>query len=300
MKGMAVTAIFALVCTPLLGTEEVGFRLAQKHFVILGVLVNGQGPYDFLLDTGSTTSLLDRNVARDLGLQPLGETAIRTATGVERVAIARADRIDLGSKSAQNVVVLCSLLHGVRALDRNVRGVLGFNFLSRFQYLLDYAGKRLVFADRRDVEGTRVPFDTTRRSIMLTVDGNRLLLDTGATGVILFDADDLDIEVSLRSVRRVSTNDGRRIASSGWITRLDIGDESFRRLPVTLFPQTGLEDRADGLLPGALFRAIYFDHEQKFVVFNPELFRNLPLVSSAPPCVTCQSTRPRSGSVRPD
>lgn len=96
------------------------------------VLVNGQGPFDFLLDTGSTTSLVDRELAGKLGRAPLGATVIRTATGIERVPIARANRIDLGSITAQTVLVLCSELRGIRSIDRKIRGVLGFNFLSRF------------------------------------------------------------------------------------------------------------------------------------------------------------------------
>ena len=119
------------------------------------------------------------------------------------------------------------------------------------------------------VEGSHVSFDASQRSVVLIVGDVRLLLDTGATGVVLFDFDGLDIEVNPRTVRRVSTNDGHRIARSGWIRRLDIGDESFRRVPVTLVPQTGLDDRADGLLPGTLFESIYFDHAREFVVLNP-------------------------------
>ena len=92
------------------------------------------------------------------------------------------------------------------------------------------------------VEGSHLPFDASQRSVVLIVGDVRLLLDTGATGVVLFDFDGLDIEVHPRTVRRVSTNDGHRIARSGWIRRLDIGDESFRRVPVTLVPQTGLDD----------------------------------------------------------
>ena len=67
----------------------------------------------------------------------------------------------------------------------------------------------------------------------------------------------------------MSTNAGHRIGKSGWLERLDIGDVSLDRVPVTLVPETGLESKADGLLPGTLFDAIYFDHENDFVVLNP-------------------------------
>ena len=39
---------------------------------------------------------------------------------------------------------------------------------------------------------------------------------------------------------------------------------------MTLVPQTGLEEKADGLVPGTLFDSIYIDHENEFVVLNPK------------------------------
>ena len=268
-----VAATLVLVSAHLWAAEDISFRLAQKHFVIVPVLVNGQGPYDFLLDTGSTTSVVDRKFAKELGLKPLQETVIRTASGTERVPIARVHRIDVGSHSTQTVLVLCSKMDGIRSLDKNIRGILGFNFLSRFRYTLDYKGKTLRFEDAGAREGTRVPFDASSRSIVLATDGLRLLLDTGATSVFLFNAEGLDIEMNPRAIRRVTTNNGNngpRVARSGWLRRLVIGDESFERIPVTLVPQTGLEEKADGLVPGTLFDSIYIDHENEFVVLNPK------------------------------
>ena len=48
-------------------------------------------------------------------------------------------------------------------------------------------------------------------------------------------------------------------------------------MPVTFVAQTGLEARADGLLPGTLFEAIYFDHGNNVVVLNPVLPREVAL-----------------------
>ncbi len=262
-------AAFGLLLTPFAAAEEVDVRFAQKRFAVVPVLVDGQGPYDFLLDTGSTTSVVDRNLAKELGLKPLGRTVIRTASGTERVPIARIHEMRIGSRSTETVLVLISKMDGLRKLDKNIRGILGFNFLSRFRYTLDYEHQRLRFEDGA-VAGTRVPFDASSRSILLSAGNLRFLLDTGATGVFLFRSEGLDLEVNARVIKRVSTNAGHRIAKSGWLERVDIGDVSLARVPVTLVPETGLESKADGLLPGTLFDAIYFDHENDFVVFNPE------------------------------
>ena len=262
-------ATFVLVFSRLCGAEEIGFRLARKHFVIVPVLVNGQGPYEFLLDTGSTTSVVERELGADLGLKPLQETVIRTATGTEGVPIARVHQIDVGSQSARTVLVLCSEMDGVRSLDENIRGILGFNFLSRLRYTLDYKRKKLRFEGDGAIEGTRIPFDPSGRSIILSAGHLRLLLDTGATGIFLFHADGLDIEMDARSIRSVSTLSGRRVAKSGLLRRLVIGDETLHRVPITLVPQSELEERADGLVPGTLFDSFYVDHEAGFVVLNP-------------------------------
>lgn len=268
MKQVAIAALVSLFFASHLTAEDIAFRLAQRHFVIVPVRLNGLGPFEFLLDTGSTTSLVDRELAHELGLQPLGETVARTATGTERVPIARLDRVELGSQTVRTVLVLSSALEGIRSLDGKIRGVLGFNFLSRFRYLIDYVGQRLVFDGGRPL-GLRLPFDASRSSIVLTVGDVRWLLDTGATGVVLFDPEALDVQIDPLNARSLSTNDGRAIARGGVIRELELGDASFHRLPATLAPRTGLERGADGLLPGTLFASVYFDHEQNVIVVNP-------------------------------
>lgn len=247
--------------------HDVDFRLAQRRFVVVPVLVNGQGPYDFLLDTGSTTSVVDDELAKELGLKPLQHTAIRTAHGTERVPIARVHEMRVGPRSTETVLVLLSKMEGVRSLDESIRGILGFNFLSRFRYTVDYQHEKLRFEDGV-VAGTRVPFDASDRAVVLTMENRRFLLDTGASGVFVFRAEGLDVEINARTVTRVTTNAGRRVSRSGWLNSLAIGDVSLNHVPVTLVPATGLEPKTDGLLPGTLFQSIYFDHEDDFVVFN--------------------------------
>lgn len=75
--------------------------------------------------------------------------------------------------------------------------------------------------------------------------------------------------MNARAINRVSTNAGSRLSRSGRLERLEIGDVALDRVLVTLLSESGLETKADGLLPGTLFDAIYFDHDNDFVIFNP-------------------------------
>jgi Aspartyl protease len=50
-------------------TATVRLRDYPGPLLIIGVDVDGHGPYDFVVDTGSTTSILDNALSRELGLR---------------------------------------------------------------------------------------------------------------------------------------------------------------------------------------------------------------------------------------
>ena len=117
MHRIVAAAIVLFVCASA-GAEEISFRLARRHLVIVPVDVNEQGPFEFLLDTGSTTSLVDRELADELRLRSLGQTVVRTAAGTERVPIVRVDRIALGSQTAQTLPLPAGLFRKTPRLWR--------------------------------------------------------------------------------------------------------------------------------------------------------------------------------------
>src|ERR1700743_3420525 len=56
------------------------FRLVNGFAVIVPVTVNGHGPYDFMLDTGSTVTAVDRELGQELALQAEGQGTVTTLT----------------------------------------------------------------------------------------------------------------------------------------------------------------------------------------------------------------------------
>ncbi|MFN2393866.1 MAG: hypothetical protein ABR566_18130, partial [Pyrinomonadaceae bacterium] len=79
------------------------------------------------------------------------------------------------------------------------------------------------------------------------------------------------IELNKESLVQVTTNAGKSITQSGILPRLRFGDESFSHLPATLLQsQAATRDRTeDGLLPTCLFRVIFFNNKEEYVVLNP-------------------------------
>lgn len=67
------------------------------------VLINGQGPYRLVLDTGASRSALTRRVVDELGLPVLPDAVrLRGVTGLATVAAVRVDRLEFGELTVEN------------------------------------------------------------------------------------------------------------------------------------------------------------------------------------------------------
>ena len=66
---------------------------------------------------------------------------------------------------------------------------------------------------------------------------------------------------------QVSTNAGKSITQTGWLDKLPVGKNNLRRLPVALLGE--VERAEDGLLQMNLFRSVYFNNQEGYVLLNP-------------------------------
>jgi predicted aspartyl protease len=122
--------------------------------VLVPVRVNGRGPFDFILDTGASSSTISESLSRRLDLPDTGETAHISGVAGDTVApIVTVRRWTLGGQR----------LHGrdLPALDLDsdpgagpVNGLLGSDERRRFGVVrLDYKNRRLVLRARRAPTG---------------------------------------------------------------------------------------------------------------------------------------------------
>jgi predicted aspartyl protease len=104
-----------------------------------------------------------------------------------------------------------------------------------------------------------------------------LVMDSGASSVVVFKAasknSDLEIELDVNGGISASTIVGSQAMSTGRLRKLRIGDERFEDLPARLIDnRAAAEGRPEnGLLPTSLFRSVYFNNTQNFVILNPRL-----------------------------
>jgi predicted aspartyl protease len=129
-------------------SDEVAFRLAGPNdaALIVPVHINGQGPFDFVLDTGATMTCVDASLTTRLALEPepgsLGFGLDATRPG--QVQLIRIDSLRLGHAIATNLQGCVLDLAHIQQAGLDVHGLLGLNFLKEFQLTIDFSRERLT------------------------------------------------------------------------------------------------------------------------------------------------------------
>jgi aspartyl protease family protein len=111
------------VGTPVEQGRETRIPMAIDGHFWVDAKLNGRD-VKFLVDSGATTTTIDRQTARDAGVQvsERRDQYVRTGNGIVRVASGRADELTVGGITRHDV--------GVEVADNDDLNVLGMNYLS--------------------------------------------------------------------------------------------------------------------------------------------------------------------------
>jgi predicted aspartyl protease len=185
----------AVAAAPARGPAEPAatpLRVAARIPFVDDVMVNGQGPFTFILDTGATETVITPPLARQLGIQG------RWATPRQKKGTAASIRA--GDAEARDVpvyildppqAVTLRLNHGI-----NYHGILGSTFLSRFITTVDFGHGRVTFASAAAVapaktgRAPRVALEVRGGLLYASARVNGLgpfplLVDTGSAEVVI-------------------------------------------------------------------------------------------------------------------
>ncbi len=110
------------------------------------VMVNGQGPFLFAIDTGgSGTARFDSSLVEKLKLETVGETrgSDGTGRGATAMALVKAASLKFGALELRDVVA-ASRNYNTAPNFPHIDGILGFGFFQDVLMTLDYVGKRVL------------------------------------------------------------------------------------------------------------------------------------------------------------
>jgi predicted aspartyl protease len=283
-----VAAKVALICLAICGASqslraqsEVRFRLVN-NLIVISMKSNQEGPFDFVLDTGADCTVVDPSIASRLSFVPLDRIRQTTLSSVQTVTVGSIPSLSIGSVQVDNVTVLTQDLSVLRKIDAHIQGIAGQNFLSHFNYLLDYR-KHVVRIEvsseiQDSIDGDHVSIDA-RGNRMLVVSeaesrgttGLRLMLDSGASSVVLLPRAVQALDLPKQDGGFLSTSSGKVELHTSRIRLLTVGSQRLHDVAAALLANEPAERIGDGMLPTALFRTLYINNHENFVVFNPQV-----------------------------
>lgn len=124
----------------------VSFRLGapQKPVILVDVMVNGSGPYQFALDTGASVTVLSEGLVNDLRIASGDPVAGMGAGGQVAVTLTSLDSLQVGDDRVDNLqAAVMDLAPLSDAAQAQLDGIVGYTYLSKFRVTIDYR-KRLL------------------------------------------------------------------------------------------------------------------------------------------------------------
>ena len=270
------------------------FHLVQRSRIIVPVVINHTGPYEFLLDTGAGSTIVDPALATELHLKTQGSAEVVGVGFNTHTSFAYLDLLEAGSHSVANHPVVVQDLQPLHAADLHFRGILGGDFLGHFDVLMDYAHRMLCLDNTKVMQaalkGAHIALVTpsqTPNEVSLTTlliipvhlsgFGARqllLTLDSGANASFLFNHA-VNLAPGLRQTRQRNGYgaDGVKRGfsilppQSVQIGSLNIQQVSFAAPADS--EENALTSKEDGLLATVLFRSVFISYADRFVVLEP-------------------------------
>ena len=272
---------------------SVPLRLVQRSQIVVPVMINRSGPYDFMVDTGAQVTTVDPSLAAELQLKTLGTAGV-TGVGIyARASLTQLDSVEAGSHSIEKVLAVIQNLGQTQLADRRVRGVLAGNFLEHFDLLIDYSHEVLCLDDsmqmRPKVKGARIALlvqppsqsGAVPQKLIIPVhlsgiEKRQLLLqlDSGTNAPLLYDARrDLPHLQTVSASLRGRETDGQDHAFAVLQGQdVQVGPHFLHQVPFVTPVNAGgsvPKSDVDGLLPTLLFQRVFVDYSDHYVVLDP-------------------------------
>lgn len=268
----------------------------RGYLMVVSATVNDRGPFHFLVDTGTNTTLIDPALAQELKLQPVDRMTLGSAGASTPVVRYFLQSFRVGEASVSHLEALAVPLPQLRALDGKIRGIMGMNFLLHFSFLLDYQQPRLQIFPMPDLaqapEETRVgsaiqvhpEINDWRLLVPVATKAAprgtwKLTLDSGISGLLVFEkrlnwsAEGVERCSLAGCMMQVSSNLSNQNAPTVRVREMEIAGAAMRDVPVVVLrDQTSKPtDPSDGLLPTSMFGSVFFDRTNATLTLTPRL-----------------------------
>ena len=247
------------------------------------VHIDGSGPFDFMIDTGSQATAVTREINATLGLRPAGTATLVGMASRRAVELVEVARLDIGSHTITDFAA--------PVLERahvGADGIVGLDSLQDFRVMIDFREQTIALEDMRGREPGRRGFEIVVRArqklgqLLITdaiVEGVHatVIIDTGAQASLANNA--LRERIRTQRASEVTTTDVNGVDLIGQMSlmrTLTIEGLSLTNVPLTFadtpaFEALGLTDTPAlslGMQHLALFDRVAIDFANRRVMFD--------------------------------
>ncbi len=251
------------------------------------VMVNGHGPFSFVVDTGADRTVISRSLATRLRLPAGADVRLHDTAGSAQVHTAVLDSLSFGERGVHGVEAAV-----LEAANIGADGMLGIDSLHDQRVLMDFGARTFAASASQpwaELANAIVVHGRSRFGQLVLVDaqadGQRVfvILDSGAQNT-LGNAALQRLMSSAAAARRPPTNDvisvtgGSTPARTNRIAAISLGGIELRGVPIAYadletFRQFGLRDKPAMLLGMdvlRLFRSVSVDFPRREAAFVPQ------------------------------
>ena len=218
----------------------------------LAVMVNGQGPFNFLVDTGSDRTVISRELAATLALGHGPSVTMTETTGVEDVKTVVIDHLAIGDRTIDHIEAPV-----LAAKDLGGAGILGVDALHNLHVVMDFKAMKMSSTPSRPE-----PFDGHTIVVHgLSRFGQLILVNSKVRGVRVYVVLDSGSQLSVGNPALLKLLTGRE-SSGEPRTTTEIMSVTGRKMTVEL--DDIAEANVGGItihnMPLAFARLPIFDH----------------------------------------
>ncbi|CAN5430061.1 hypothetical protein BH10PSE12_BH10PSE12_37810 [soil metagenome] len=260
-----------------------GVDLSER--ITIPIRIDGKGPYDFIVDTGSQRTVISRELATTLALAADTPVSVLSITGISDVDTVTVPTLSFGSSKMKGVQA------PVFAGDAlGAAGLIGLDGMRSKRLILDFQKKRMDITS----SNKRLPSDSeaiivearTRLGQLILIDSSangekvHVILDTGSAysignAALLRKLEKRQPDAYADPITITSVTGTELVGRWGYIRNIKLGGVTMQNVAVafvdtSLFEELGLEDKPALLLGINVlrgFRRIAIDFGRKRVDF---------------------------------
>jgi hypothetical protein len=250
------------------------FDLLDDGSLIVPVTIGGTGPYRFMIDTGSSRTVITSRLWQTLRRPVIARTQMVTPSGRTEAYVVRLEGLAVAGQTA--VSVDAAVLPAERyAAGQQIDGLIGQDVLASAVYTIDYDRRAIVWhAPGALLTGVRLPLSVRDHRVLVSLsqrdDDPRplsLIPDSGADGLVLFAHAKDKVSMTPLDIGVLSGLSGTRLVRRAHVESLIVGTTRLQD-PNAVVLDTGEAEHlmGDGLLPLHAFSQVTFNVPERYLI----------------------------------